>query len=408
MADISISNSSTAAVGSLSVEALAGPQKRARKEALIRSVFLLASLVSILISVLIVVSLVRESWTFMTQVDWSVTWGQNGWRPRRGLYDMPTLLVASLIVTVIAMLVAGPLGLGAAIYLSEYASKKTRSFFKPILEVLAGVPSVVLGFFALFFISPQVIERIGRNGWLVIGAVIIIAYLAVIAGWTRNLVRREAGTELATQIKRVLTLTALVATALILIWWVNSVAGSGDPASADFFSVKRSGQLAAAAVGVGILTIPLVASVSEDALASVPQELRSASAGLGARKLTTTVQVVLPAAVSGIVAAFIIGISRALGETMVVFMAGGAADEATFTSSPFEGSLTMTAGMASLATGTDNVVGEGLTFQSLYFVGFVLFLLTLFLNIAAGRFVNRVRERYIFFHFNENLVMSFS
>ncbi len=394
MADISISNSSTAAVGSLSVEALAGPQKRARKEALIRSVFLLASLVSILISVLIVVSLVRESWTFMTQVDWSVTWGQNGWRPRRGLYDMPTLLVASLIVTVIAMLVAGPLGLGAAIYLSEYASKKTRSFFKPILEVLAGVPSVVLGFFALFFISPQVIERIGRNGWLVIGAVIIIAYLAVIAGWTRNLVRREAGTELATQIKRVLTLTALVATALILIWWVNSVAGSGDPASADFFSVKRSGQLAAAAVGVGILTIPLVASVSEDALASVPQELRSASAGLGARKLTTTVQVVLPAAVSGIVAAFIIGISRALGETMVVFMAGGAADEATFTSSPFEGSLTMTAGMASLATGTDNVVGEGLTFQSLYFVGFVLFLLTLFLNIAAGRFVNRVRERY--------------
>lgn len=307
---------------------------------------------------------------------------------------MPTLLVASLIVTVIAMLVAGPLGLGAAIYLSEYASKKTRSFFKPILEVLAGVPSVVLGFFALFFISPQVIERIGRNGWLVIGAVIIIAYLAVIAGWTRNLVRREAGTELATQIKRVLTLTALVATALILIWWVNSVAGSGDPASADFFSVKRSGQLAAAAVGVGILTIPLVASVSEDALASVPQELRSASAGLGARKLTTTVQVVLPAAVSGIVAAFIIGISRALGETMVVFMAGGAADEATFTSSPFEGSLTMTAGMASLATGTDNVVGEGLTFQSLYFVGFVLFLLTLFLNIAAGRFVNRVRERY--------------
>lgn len=394
MADISISNSSTVTVGSLSVDALAGPKKRARKEALIRSVFLLASLVSILISVLIVLSLVRESWTFMTQIEWSKTWGQNGWRPRRGIYDMPTLLVASLIVTVIAMLVAGPLGLGAAIYLSEYASKKTRSFFKPILEILAGVPSVVLGFFALFFISPQVIERIGRNGWLVIGAVIIIAYVALVAGWARNLVRREAGTEIAIQIRRVLTLTALVATALILIWWVNSVAGSGDPASADFFSVKRSGQLAAAAVGVGILTIPLVASVSEDALASVPDELRNASAGLGARKLTTTVQVVLPAAVSGIVAAFIIGVSRALGETMVVFMAGGAADEATFTSSPFEGSLTMTAGMASLATGTDNVVGEGLTFQSLYFVGFVLFLLTLFLNIAAGRFVNRVRERY--------------
>ena len=397
MADISIPNSSlgsSRASESLSVDALAGPKSRARKEAVIRSIFLIAALASILISTLIVLSLVRETWTFVTQVDWSKTWGQNGWFPRNGIYDMPTLLVSSLIVTVVAMLVAGPLGLGAAVYLSEYASKKTRSFLKPILEILAGVPSVVLGFFALFFISPQVIERLGRNGWLVIGAVIVIAYIALVAGWARNLVKREAGTDMATQVKRVVLLTALVATALILIWWINDVAGSADPDSADFFKIKRSGQLAAAAVGVGILTIPLVASVSEDALAAVPKELRDASAGLGARKMTTTVQVVLPAAVSGIVAAFIIGVSRALGETMVVFMAGGAADAAKFTSSPFEGGLTMTAGMASLATGTDQVVGEGLTFQSLYFVGFVLFMLTLFLNVVAGRFVNRVRERY--------------
>mgnify|MGYP002177749333 FL=1 len=97
---------------------------------------------------------------------------------------------------------------------------------------------------------------------------------------------------------------------------------------------------------------------------------------------------------SGIVAAVIIGISRALGATMVVFMAGGAADAAEFTSSPFEGGRTMTAGMASLATGTDSVVGEGLTFQSLYFVGLVLFVITLLLNVVAGRFVARVRERY--------------
>lgn len=397
MADISIPNSSlgsSRASESLSVDALAGPKSRARKEAVIRSIFLIAALASILISTLIVLSLVRETWTFVTQVDWSKTWGQNGWFPRNGIYDMPTLLVSSLIVTVVAMLVAGPLGLGAAVYLSEYASKKTRSFLKPILEILAGVPSVVLGFFALFFISPQVIERLGRSGWLVIGAVIVLAYIALVAGWARNLVKREAGTDMATQVKRVVILTALVATALILIWWINDVAGSADPDSADFFKIKRSGQLAAAAVGVGILTIPLVASVSEDALAAVPKELRDASAGLGARKMTTTVQVVLPAAVSGIVAAFIIGVSRALGETMVVFMAGGAADAAKFTSSPFEGGLTMTAGMASLATGTDQVVGEGLTFQSLYFVGFVLFMLTLFLNVVAGRFVNRVRERY--------------
>ncbi len=378
----------------LTVESLAGPRNRAIKEQLIRGVFFLGAFVSIVISSLIVFSLVREAWTFMTQVDWNETWGQIGWFPRRGHYDMPTLLVSSLIVTVVVMLVAGPLGLGSAIYLSEYASRRTRSILKPILEVLAGVPSVVLGFFALVFISPQVIERIGRNGWLVIGAVILVAYLAFVVTWARKLVQREAGTDISTQVKRVLILTALVATALILIWWINDVAGSADPTSDEFFTVKRSGQLAAAAVGVGILTIPLVASVSEDALASVPKELRDASAGLGARKLATTVQVVLPAAVSGIVAAFIIGISRALGETMVVFMAGGAADAAPFTSSPFDGGLTMTAGMASLATGTDNVVGEGLTFQSLYFVGLVLFLLTLTLNVLAGRFVNRVREKY--------------
>ena len=191
----------------------------------------------------------------------------------------------------------------------------------------------------------------------------------------------------ATSIAR--TVTIIVAGALVLVWWINDVA-----ATAETFKVKRSGQLAAAAVGVGILTIPLVASVAEDALAAVPAELREASAGLGARKATTVTNVVLPAAVSGIVAAFIIGVSRALGETMVVFMAGGAADAAQFTASPFDGGLTMTAGMASLATGTDNVVGEGLTFQSLYFVGMVLFLITLSLNLVADRFVRRVRETY--------------
>lgn len=376
------------------IESLAGPKSRARKERLIRSVFFVAALVSIAISGLIVLSLVREASVFIFEIEWARTWGEDGWFPRTGTYDMPTLLVSSLIVTVVAMLVAGPLGLGSAIYLSEYASKRTRAFLKPILEVLAGVPSVVLGFFALFFISPQVIERIGRNGWWVIGALMVIVYVALVAGWARKLVKRDIDTPIATQLKRVATLTVLVAIGLVLIWWVNDVAGSTDVASPDFFSVKRNGQLAAAAVGVGILTIPLVASVSEDALASVPDELRTASAGLGARKFTTTVQVVLPAAVSGIVAAFIIGISRALGETMVVFMAGGAVDAALFTNSPFDGGLTMTAGMASLATGTDNVVGEGLTFQSLYFVGLVLFVLTLGLNIAAGRFVSRVREQY--------------
>lgn len=393
MADIGIDPQSILPTGGISIDALASPPRRARKEAGIRLVFLLAALVSIVISLLIVASLVREAGVFALEIEWSQTWGEIGWFPRQGIFDLPTILVSSLIVTGVAMMVAGPLGLGSAVYLSEYASRRTRGFLKPVLEVLAGVPSVVLGFFALFFLSPQVVERLGRSGWLIIGALMVIAYVAIVATWMRKLLKREIDTPLSTQLMRVAALTFAVAFGLILIWWVLRVAGpSGVDDGLPF--VKRGGQLAAAAVGVGILTIPLVASVSEDALASVPQELRQASAGLGARKITTTTQVVLPAAVSGIVAAFIIGVSRALGETIVVFIAGGAADAARFTDSPFEGGLTMTAAMASLATGTDNVVGEGLTFQSLFFVGFVLFILTLGLNIIAGRFVNRVREKY--------------
>ena len=257
-----------------------------------------------------------------------------------------------------------------------------------------------LGFGVTVFLG-QVIEKIGRSAWLWIGYTISVMAAAGVAVWALRQ-WRDSSAEATTIIKRVITLVVLIGLVFVLFWWVNSIAQDCSPVAGDTaacpsenaFTVKRSGQLAAAAIGVGILTIPLVASVAEDALAAVPRELREASAGLGARKATTTRQVVLPAAVSGIVAAFIIGISRALGETMVVFMAGGAADAAEFTSSPFEGGLTMTAGMASLATGTDSVVGEGLTFQSLYFVGLVLFAITLLLNILAGRFVARVRERY--------------
>lgn len=401
MTDISLSDVVGQRQKTLTTDALAGPRSRLRRESIIRTIFFSAALVSVLISVLIIFSLIREAWTFITQVDWDVTWGEAGWFPRRGLYDMPTLLVASLIVTVVAMLVAGPLGLGAAIYLSEYASTRTRSILKPVLEILAGVPSVVLGFFALFFISPEVIERIGRNAWMWIGYSLTAIAAVGVGMWSLRAWRDSSATG-ATIAKRIITMLVMVGLVLTLFLWVNSIANECSAVAGDIaacpsdkaFTVKRSGQLAAAAVGVGILTIPLVASVAEDALTAVPRHLREASAGLGARKATTTRQVVLPAAISGIVAAFIIGISRALGETMVVFMAGGAADAAEFTSSPFEGGLTMTAGMASLATGTDNVVGEGLTFQSLYFVGLVLFLLTLVLNVLAGRFVARVRERY--------------
>ena len=277
-----------------------------------------AGLISVIITALIAWSLLSEAWTFIINVDWSNVWSI-GWFPRRGLFDIKTLVVATLITTAIAMLIATPLGLGAAIYLSEYAPNRIRAWLKPTLEILAGIPSVVIGFFALAWIAPQIIDRIG-------------------------------GTD--------------------------------------------GGSMAAAGVGVGILTIPLVASVSEDAMRAVPNSLREASVGLGAKKGSTIFKVVIPAAISGLVASLIVALSRAIGETLVVFLAGGAADTAIFASDPFEGSLTMTAAMASLAAGTDNVVGEALTFQSLFFVGLVLFVMTLGLNLIASRFVRRIREKY--------------
>ena len=303
----------------VTLEDLAAPTRRRVRENTVRSLLFVAALVSVLISALILWSLFREAWTFIVGVDWGVTWGEIGWYPRRGIYDVPTLLVSSLITTAVAMLVAAPIGLGAAIYLSEYATPSVRKWLKPTIEVLAGIPSVVIGYFALLWIAPEVVARIGG---------------------------------------------------------------------------PQSGSLMAAGIGVGILTIPLVTSISEDAMRSVPRELREASAGLGARKVATTTKVVLPAAVSGLVAALIVAVSRAIGETMVVFLAGGATDAALFASSPFDSGLTMTAAMASLASGTDSVVGAGLTFQSLYFVGLMLFVITLGLNLIGDAFVRRVREAY--------------
>lgn len=298
---------------------LSGDKKRLRKEAAVRWVLFGAAMFSVVVSVLIVFSLVRETWTFVSQVEWDTLWS-DGWFPRRGQYDVKTLIVGSIIVTVFGMAVAVPVGLGAAIYLSEYAHERVRRILKPVLETIAAVPSVVIGFFVLSFISPEIIQRL-----------------------------RE-----------------------------------GTPQQT----------MAAAGLGVGILLIPLIASVAEDAMRSVPNTLREASYGLGAKRVTTVTRVVFPAALSGVVASLIIGISRALGETMVVFIAAGKSGGALFETDPFQGGLTMTAGMASIAAGTDQVVGEALTFQSLFFVGMLLFLVTFALNIAADRIVLKYRQRY--------------
>jgi phosphate transport system permease protein len=292
---------------------------RRRSEALAKALLVGASAVSIVISVGIVLSLLSESILFLTRVDLTEL-VSSGWFPRRGEYDLATLFAGTLLISAIAMGLAGPLGLLAAIWLSEYASLRSRNLIKPVLEILAGIPSVVLGFFALTWISPNVVKTI--------------------------------------------------------------------------FPGANSFNVLAAGIGVGILTIPLVASVSEDAMRAVPRSLREASYGLGARRTTTVARVVLPAAVSGVVAAFILAISRTVGETMVVTVAAGATGGSLFTLNPLGPGQTLTAAMASLAAGSDQVTGDSAAFLSLFFLGFLLFSVTLMLNVIGDAFVRRTRQRY--------------
>jgi phosphate transport system permease protein len=160
------------------------------------------------------------------------------------------------------------------------------------------------------------------------------------------------------------------------------------------FNTTSTFTLAGAGIGVGILTVPLVASVAEDAMHAVPRDLREAAYGIGARRSTVTTKVVVPAAVSGVVAALILGISRAIGETMVVALAAGATGGSPRTFDPFAPGQTMTGAISSLAIGSDQVRGADQAFNSLYFVGIMLFLFTFGLNVISQRYVRRVRRRY--------------
>ena len=287
----------------------------------------IAAATSILISALIVWTLFREAWTFLSDLNDTVGLGAlidggaaPGWYPRNDRFDLPTIMLGTLIVSGVSIVVAAPLGLGAAIFLSEYASPRVRRVVKPVLEILAGIPSVVFGFFALRVLGPDLIKPL--------------------------------------------------------------------------FDTSQNTSLLVTGVAIGILVTPLMASVSEDALRAVPASLREASTGLGARRSSTVLKVVVPAAVSGIVAALIISVSRAIGETMVAALASGRLGQSPRTWDPREPGLPMTSAMAQLAQGSDQVVGSTLAFQSLFFVGAVLFLMTLVLNMIASRVVARVRTKY--------------
>lgn len=302
----------------LSLDDLRGDRRRRRRETRVTIALRLAAVLSVVVSALILFVLFRGAFNFLSLIDL----GQlvdTGWFPRRERFDLSTIVVGSIVMGLIAMIVAVPFGLGAAIYLSEYAPPRVRSVVKPVIEVLAGIPSVVVGYFALRFLGPEIVDR--------------------------------------------------------------------------FFSTESPKTMLLGGLGIGILVIPIMASVSEDALRSVPGSLREASYGVGARKSSTVVRVVLPAAVSGIVAAFIIATSRAIGETMVAVMAGGYDGSGPFAWKPTEPGLTMTAAMTNAAGGSDNVKA-GAPFEVLYFVGLLLFLVTLALNVLGDRFVRRVRQKY--------------
>ncbi|MEX0846702.1 MAG: phosphate ABC transporter permease subunit PstC [Ilumatobacteraceae bacterium] len=299
--------------------------KRRRKDTAARWVFKAAAATTFAVTVLIIFTLVVDAWGFLSNLsdtdDGLGSLFDIGWFPRRGIFDIGTLVVGTFIVTGIAMIVAVPLGLGTAIYLAEYARPRIRRTIKPIIEVLAGIPSVVLGYFAISFINPQIIVSL-------------------------------------------------------------------------FDSADKAFTLAAAGVAVGVLTVPIIASVAEDALRAVPMSLREASFGLGGKRSQTTFRVVVPAAISGIVASLILGVSRAVGETMVVAIAAGAVGGGLFRLTPLLPGQTMTGAMAALGFGSDQVAGNDLAFQSLYFIGLLLFFMTLVLNFLSDRLVARVREVY--------------
>jgi phosphate transport system permease protein len=239
------------------------------------------------------------------------------WAPHANEFGVLPLINATLMTTVIAMLIAIPLGLSVAIYLSEYASPKMRGLLKPALEVLAGIPTIVYGYFALTFMTPL----------------------------------------------------------------LRTIFGSG---------VVEIYNTASAGLVMGILILPLISSMTEDALSAVPRSLREAAYGMGATKLETAVQVVLPAALSGIAAAIIIGISRAIGETMIVAVAAGAGPN--FTLNPFKGAETMTGHIVRISGG--DLSYDSIDYNSIFAIGLMLFMITFTLNMISQQIVRRFREVY--------------
>lgn len=282
-----------------------------------RNILFLFAIITILTTIGIIVSLLKDSIGFFSNVSITDFLFGRKWTP---LFSEPSfgvlpLVMGTLIITLVSAVISIPIGLLTAIYLSEYANKRVRKIIKPILEVLAGIPSIVFGYFALTLITP------------------------------------------------------LIKTFL--------------PQTEIFNALSAS-------IAVGIMTIPLVSSLSEDALRAVPDSLRQGALALGSTKMETSLKVVVPAAISGISASFVLAISRAIGETMIVTIAAGARPNLTF--NPLESVQTMTSFIVQASQG-DNPHGT-VGYYSLFAVGLLLFLITLGLNILSHHMVEKYRKEY--------------
>jgi phosphate transport system permease protein len=308
-----------------------GRDFRARNtvEQVVLALLVICATIAVFTTVGIVMSVLFETLRFFGHVSpFDFLFGLN-WSPQTairadqvgssGAFGAIPLFTGTILIMVVAMLVAGPIGLFAAIYMAEYASPTFRATAKPLLEVLAGIPTVVLGFFAALTVAPLV---------------------------------RDIG-------------------------------------QAVGLATSSESALAAGLV-MGIMIVPLISSLSDDVINAVPQSLRDGSYAMGATKSETIKKVVLPAALPGIVSAFLLGISRAIGETMIVVMAAGLA--ANLTLNPLEAVTTVTVQIASLLTGDQEF--DSPKTMSAFALGFVLFFFTLMLNVIALRIVKKYREQY--------------
>jgi len=294
-------------------------------EKAIHAALALCGLLSVLTTTAIVISLVGPTIGFFELVPVGDFFFGTDWTPQ---FEPPSfgvlaIVVGTLNVTIWGMLFAIPIGLGAAIYLSEYAPSRVRKTLKPVLEILAGIPTVAIGFFAVSFILPEIIQPL----------------------------------------------------------WPDSLLGG---------AVGKPFMALAAGLGIGLMIVPIIASISEDAMSAVPRGLREGAYALGATKAKVAVRVVFPAALSGIVASIVLAISRALGETMIVVLAAGSTPQLTL--NPVEAIQAMTSYIATTATG--DISPGSVDYKSVFAVGTVLFVMTLVMNVISIRLVRKYREVY--------------